>query len=261
MTRPLPALILAVTLAVAAAIHPAAADDFADLVFDPRPGAQLPLNEAFIDEQGRAAALGDYFTGKPVVLVLDYLRCKTLCGVTLEHLTTALGALSVELGRDYQLVAISIDPRDKPADAEAAKAKYLALYGRAGGESGAHFLTGDGTGARRVAATIGFRYRFDAALDQYIHPAGFVIAAPDGRISRYMLTVGPAPAALQAALADAAAERVTDPLTRFLLLCHAEGAPLGRYDGPILVAFSLANLAAMAALIVLFGAIRRRRNG
>jgi len=261
MMRAFSVPILATMLAFGAAIHPAAADDFSDLAFDPRPGAQLPLKEVFIDEQGRMTALGNYFTGKPVVLVLDYLRCKALCGVTLEHLTAALGALPLELGRDYQLVGISIDPRDKPIDAAAAKAKYLALYGHAGGESGAHFLTGDGAGARRVAAAIGFRYRYDAALDQYIHPAGFVIATTDGRISRYMLTVGPAPATLQAALVDAAAARVTDPLTRFLLLCHVEGAPLGRYDGPILVAFSLANLAAMAALIVLFGTIRRRRNG
>ena len=261
MMRALQALIFTTMIAFGAVNRPAVADDFSDLGFDPRPGAQLPLEETFVDEQGRAVALGSYFTGRPVVLILDYLRCKTLCGVTLEHLMASLGALPVELGRDYQLVAISIDPRDKPSDAAAAKAKYLALYARAGGESGAHFLTGDEAGARRVAAAIGFRYRYDAALDQYIHPAGFVIASPDGRISHYVLAVGPAAAELQAGLGDAAAARVIDPLTRLLLLCHIKSAPLGRYDGPILVAFSLANIAAMVVLTVLFGAIRRRRHG
>ncbi len=72
--------------------------------------------------------LGRFFAGKPVVLVLDYLRCKTLCGLTLEGLAAGLGALPLDAGRDFQVVVISIDPRDKPADVAAAKAKYLGIY-------------------------------------------------------------------------------------------------------------------------------------
>ncbi len=254
------ALALVSMIAAGAVERRAWAEDFSDLAFDPRSGAQLPLAESFVDERGQAVTLGRYFNGKPVVVILDYLRCKTLCGLTLAHVMTALGALPLEAGRDYQFVALSIDPRDRPADAGAAKARYLALYGRAG-DSGVHFLTGSGEGSRRVAEAIGFRYRYDAALDQYVHPAGFVIAASDGRVGRYVLAVAPSPAELEGDLRDAAAGRADGPLKRFFLLCRVEGAALGRYTAPILVAFGLANLAAGVGLIVLFGAIRRRLAG
>ncbi len=257
MKRAALALALASMIGLGAAEPRAVADDFSDLAFDPRPGALLPIGDGFVDERGQAVTLGGYFSGKPVIVVLDYLRCKTLCGLTLAHVMTALGALPLAAGRDYQFLAMSIDPRDRPADAAAAKEKYLALYGRAA-DSGMHFLTGEGAGARRIADAIGFHYRYDAALDQYVHPAGFVIAAPDGRISRYVLAVAPSPGELERDLRDAAAGRADGPLKQFLLLCRVEGAPLGRYSAPILAAFALANLAAGVGLIVLFVAIRRR---
>ncbi len=237
-----------------------AGDDLSDFAFQPHPGAHLPLGFNLIDEQGRAAALGQYFAGKPVVLVLEYLRCKTLCGLTLENVVAALDPLPLDAGRDFQVVAISIDPRDTPADAVAAKAKYLAGYRHPGGDEGWHFLTGPQPVLQRIADTIGFRYRYDAALGQYLHPAGFVVAAPDGSISRYMLDPNLHPSDLRAGLADAAQGRASGPLTRLLLLCRGGGTRLGRYTLPIEAAFALANLAGITALIVIFAAIRRRRH-
>jgi protein SCO1/2 len=105
-----------------------AGEEFSEFAFRPHLGAHLPLASDFVDDQGSVAPLGRFFAGKPVVLVLDYLRCKTLCGLTLENLATGLGALPLDAGRDFQVVVISIDPRDKPGDIAAAKAKYLGIY-------------------------------------------------------------------------------------------------------------------------------------
>jgi protein SCO1/2 len=238
-----------------------AGGDPLDFAFQPHPGTPLPLDVDLIDEQGRAVALQHFFTGKPVVLVLEYLRCKTLCGLTLENVVAALEALPLDAGRDFQVVAVSIDPRDTSEDAAAAKTKYLARYRHSGMADGWHFLTGRKQALQRVAETVGFPYRYDAELDQYLHPAGFVLAAPDGRISRYMLNLGMNPADLRAGIADAAQGRALDPLTRLLLLCHFDGAPLGRYTAPIEAAFLAANIAGITALIAVFAAIRRRRHG
>lgn len=259
--------VVAALLAVVLAFSPggtaaAAADgDFSDLAFRPHPGARLPLGLAFVDDQGGAVALGQFFTGTPVVLVLEYLRCKTLCGLTLEHIVAELDALPLDAGRDFQVVAISIDRRDMPADAAAAKAKYLAGYHHVGASAGWHFLTGAEPQVQRIADTVGFPYRYDAELDQYLHPAGFVLAAPDGSISRYMPDLDAARSDLQAALADASQGRALDPLARLWLLCRGNGAPSGRYTGPIMAAFALANIAGLAALVAVFAAIRRRRHG
>jgi protein SCO1/2 len=254
------AWLLSIWLLGAASAPPAlAGTPLADFAFQPHPGAALPLRVSLRDEQGRAQSLAAFFTGKPVVLVLDYLRCRTLCGVTLERLVAALDTLPLDAGSDFNLVAISIDPRDMPEDAEAAKAKYLAGYRHPGGERGLHFLTGSEAAVRTVADAVGFPYEYDAALDQYIHPAGFVIATPDGRISRYVLGIDPGAAELRASLAEAARGEHHDVLDRILLLCHAAGLPTGRYSGPILAAFAAANIAGTAVLIGVFAAIRRRR--
>jgi protein SCO1/2 len=237
-----------------------AGEDFFEFAFLPHPGARLPLASEFVDDQGRVMPLGRFFAGKPVVLVLDYLQCKTLCGLTLENLAAGLGELPLAAGRDFQIVVISIDPRDKLADIAAAKAKYLGMYHHPAGDDGWHFVTGPQPVVQRVADIVGFPYRYEPALDQYIHPAGFVIAAPDGSVSRYLLGVNPQPTELQNALADAAQGKAVGLLTRLLLLCHGDTPQPGRYSLAIEGAFVSANLIAMIGGIAVFLVIRRRRH-
>lgn len=238
------------------------ANDLASLSFQPHPGARLPLTETLVDEKGRAVELGSYFTKSPVILVLEYLHCTSLCGVTLRALVgDTLRRLPLQPGRDYQLVAISIDPRDKPNDAAAAAAKYIALLDRGDGKAGVHFLTGKPAAVHRIAATIGFPYRYDSLLDAYIHPAGFVVAAPDGVISRYVEGFIASSSDLIAAFADAEQDKSQGPLARLLVLCHIQGAPLGRWTAPVMAAFIAAEIGAGLATIAVFAAVRRRRFG
>lgn len=263
MRRPLLALALAIVASMQCG-EAGAAVNLDDFAFQPHPGAQLPLTVPLRDESGRSVNLATYFTGKPVVLVLEYLRCRTLCGVTLTNIVAALEALPPAATGDYQMVAVSIDPRDQPADAAAAKRKYLSPYGGAGGAA-AHFLVGAAAATEQLADTIGFPYRYDPELDQYVHPAGFVIATPDGRISRYIFSVAPRPAELQAGLVAAAAGKAQSQraslLTRVLLFCHSVGLPVGRYSLAIEGAFALADLAAVIAMVGLFAMLKRRRRG
>ncbi len=261
MSATLSAIILALLVASDLAGGALASDDLSDFAFQPHPGARLPLASQFVGEHGRAVTLGEFFAGKPVVVVLDYLRCKTLCGLTLDNLITALDALPLDAGRDFQVVVVSIDPRDTPADVEAFKVEHLTAYHHATGGKGWHFLTGSQAAVRGVAETVGFPFHYETALDQYIHPAGFIVAAPDGAISRYMLGVGMQPSDLRAALADAAEGRAVSLVTRLLLLCHGDTPQLGRYSLAIEAGFVLANLMVMIAGVTVFAAIRRRRHG
>jgi protein SCO1/2 len=112
-----------------------------------------------------------------------------------------------------------------------------------------------------IAEAVGFPYRYDRLLDTYIHPAGFVIVSPTGRVSRYVEGVAISPPALVGALADAEQDKSQGPLTRLLLFCHAQVGPLGRFTVPVLTAFTIANIAAGLGLVVLFAAIWRRAHG
>jgi protein SCO1 len=237
------------------------ADALAGLAFREHPGAHLPLDAVLRDEDGEPVRLGRFFTGKPVVLVLDYLGCKTLCGLVLGDLVAALDALPLDAGRDFQVVAVSIDPRDTPAAARAAKAAHLAQYRHPGAAQGWHFLTGTEPSVRRVADAVGFPYRYDPAIDQYAHPAGVVLAAPDGTIARYLLGVGYRPDDLRLGLAEAGRGRVTSVLSHLLLLCYGYDPQQGRYTPAITAAMMAINLGAMLAAAAIMVAVWRKRRG
>ena len=256
-------LLFAITLMLSPVAPPrtASAKELSEFVFQPHPGAHLPLAAALVDEEGRPVLLGRFFSGKPVVLVLDYPRCNTLCGLTLDNLVAALDALPLDAGRDFQVVVISIDPRDSPTDLAAAKVKSLAASRYRRGDDGWHFLTGSQPAVRNVAAAVGFPYRYEPALGQYIHPAGFVVAAPDGTISQYLFGVDTRSADLRAALTGAAQGRAVSIVERLLLVCHGKDPNLGRLILTIEAAFIVANLMAMAGGAAAFVAIRRRRGG
>jgi protein SCO1 len=219
------------------------------LYLETRPRGRLPLDAQVADERGQTVALGTFFSGKPVVLAFQYLRCKTICGVALGQLAEAAAGL------DATVVAISIDPRDTPADAGKAKARYA--------ESGAgkwHFLTGPEAAVRPIADAAGFRYRYDPATDQYIHSIGYLVAAADGTISSYLPEVGLAPAQIRTALTATATRQNPAPFERLLLLCFG-GAPHGRFTGLIETALVLFNLAGVLAAIGMFAWTRRHRHG
>jgi len=251
---------LTVTLMAPAAPPPAAIGTrgTSDLALRPHPGVRLPLATRLVDQSGRPVALGEYFGSSPVILVFEYLGCRSLCGVTLRSLVEALRGLPLEAGGDYELVAVSIDPREQVADALAAQAKYAVLLDGGGSTRGLHFLTAPSVAeVRKIADAVGFPYRYDALLDAYIHPAGFVIATPDGVVSRYVEGVAISQPDLGGALADARQGRPPGPLTRLLLFCNPRGAPLGRFTAAVLTALTIADIAAGLTAVGIFVAIRR----
>jgi len=203
--------------------------DTRDLGFRQHMGAALPEEVTLRDGTGRWVRLSDFFRGEPVVLVLDYLRCRNLCGVVLEHTAKALALTPLTAGRDYQVVAISIDPRDGPAESREARMKYLAGL-PAASAAGWHFLTGPEASVRAVADAVGFHYRYDPAIDQFAHPAGIMIVTPRGTIARYLLGVGFRPLDLRLGLTEAARGRISSPVADLLLLCYCYDPGTGRYS-------------------------------
>ncbi len=199
------------------------------LRFTQHMGAPLPLDTQFRDGNGQPVYLRDYFGARPVVLVLEYLRCRSLCGVVLKDAARALAGIPLVPGRDYQVVAVSIDPRDTPADALAARKEYLTAM-PAQAAKGWHFLTGPITSIRAIADAVGFPFRYDPKLDQYAHPAGITVVTAQGRISRYLLGVGYRPLDARLALSEAAAGRVSSAATDLLLLCYCYDPETGRYS-------------------------------
>ena len=85
-----------------------------DVGFDQRLNERLPLDATFRDEHGNTVSLGKYFGTKPVVLAFAYYECPMLCTQILNGLTTSLRVLTETVGREFEVVVLSFDPRETP---------------------------------------------------------------------------------------------------------------------------------------------------
>jgi protein SCO1/2 len=197
--------------------------------FDQRLGETIPLDIALRDEAGRAVRLGDYFGTRPVVLTLVYYECPMLCTLTLNSLSSALATLAFDIGKEFDVVTVSFDPREKPPLAAGKKKAYLSRYGRPGAEAGWHFLTGDREDLARLTSAVGFRYQWDEEIRQFAHPSGLVVLTPEGRIARYLYGIEYAPKDLRLALVEASERRIGTPVDQAMLFCYQYNPATGRY--------------------------------
>src|SRR5690606_32994181 len=138
--------------------------------------------------RGQGVGLGKYFKqGKPIVLTLNYSDCPGLCVAQLDMLVDTLRDLSgAELGEDFEILTVSIDPLETPEKAARTKAKYIGLLSGDGAQRGWHFLTGKQADIAKLADAVGFRYSYDKANQRYNHAAATYFLSADGRICRYL---------------------------------------------------------------------------
>ncbi|MDQ3171048.1 MAG: SCO family protein, partial [Acidobacteriota bacterium] len=208
----------------------------------------LPLGETFTDESGKQVALSSYFnTGRPVVLALVYYECPMLCTQVLNGLTGALETLSLDAGKDFDVIALSFDPKEKAPLAKAKKIAYMGRYGRPGTEHGWHFLTGSAESIKAVTSAVGFRYAFDEETGQFAHGALITVLTPEGRISRYLYGIDYGGRDLRLALVEASSGKIATPVDRALLYCYHWDPTTGRYG------FVVMNLVRGAGVLTLLG--------
>jgi protein SCO1/2 len=253
-------LLLVLLLALPRLASGATAPDLSGVAYEPRPGAQIPLAAQLKDDDGREVRLSDLMAGKPLILTLIYFRCPNICGVTRAGLFGALAASGMIPGRDYTLVALSIDPSETPADAKDAKAGEIQRHSVSEAERHWHFLTGPREALQATEDAVGFHDRFDPDLKQIIHPVGVVFATPAGVVSSYILGVGYGPADLRLGVTRAAQGRIASAPAPVLLLCFNYDPVTGRYTVAIIKLLRLFAVLTVATIAVtLWLAFRRER--
>lgn len=230
-----------------------------DIGIDQRLDAPVPLDLAFRDEFGRTVRLSHYFGRRPVILALVYYNCPMLCTQVLNGLVSALRVMSLDAGRDFDVVAVSFDARDKPADAAAKKNAYVTRYQRPGSDAGWHFLTGDREAIAALARSVGFRFRYDPERDQFAHASAIFVLTPGGRLSRYFYGIEYAPRDLRLALVESSAGRIGNPADQVLLYCFHYDPKAGKYGAVVINIVRLAGVATLLVLGASFFLMSRRR--
>jgi len=210
-------------------------------------GAQIPLDLPFVDESGQQVTLRRY-SGKPVILAMVYFQCPSLCSMVLNGVLRSTKALEMTAGNQYEVVAISFDPRETPEIAAAKKKSYVETYARQGAEQGWHFLTGPETSSKALADAVGFRYVYDALTNQYAHSSAIMILTPAGRITRYFYGIDYPARDVRLGLVEASSENIGTPTDQVLLYCFHYDPTTGKY------ALAVMNVLRLAALVT-FGVL------
>jgi protein SCO1 len=209
---------------------------------------QIPPGLAFRDETGRTVTLGDYFSKKPMILNLVYYQCPMLCGEVLTGLESALRVLKFDVGKEFDVLTVSFDPKETPAMAAAKKAEYLKRYGRPGAAAGWHFLTGPAGSIDALTKAAGFQYQYDPKSGQFAHATAIMILTPGGKIAQYYYGVEFAPKDLRLGLIQASENKIGTVVDQVLLYCFHYDPDTGKYGAII---SRVLQLAAGATVLIL----------
>jgi protein SCO1 len=228
---------------------------------DQKLNAQIPLDLSFRDEKGNPVTLRQFFGRRPVILTLVYYQCPMLCTFVLNGVLNSAKQLPFDIGKDYEVVTVSIDPTERPVLADAKHIMYAGLYGRPGAMSGWHFLTGEEASIRQLADSVGFRYVYDKASEQYGHASGVMVLTPEGRVSRYFYGIEYPPRDLRLALVEASGEKIGTPVDAILLACYHYDPTTGKYGLVITHVMRLAGIATVVAICGMVLVLRRKEHG
>lgn len=233
--------------------------DLEDVRIDQRLDESLPLDAVFRDENGTRVKLGAYFGGKPVVLALVYYSCPMLCNQVLNGMTSGLDVLKAfSVGKEFEVVTVSFDPRETPELARQKKETYIKWYKREGAAEGWHFLTGDQPNIDRLTEAAGFHYKWDEKTTQFIHASGIMIATPDGKLARYFYGIEYAPKDLRLGLVEASAGKIGSPVDQLLLYCYHYDPASGKYGAAVLNIMRMGGILTVIAVIAMFVVFRIR---
>lgn len=227
-----------------------------DVSIDQKLDSSIPLDLMFRDEHGQAVTLGQYFGSKPVILTLVYYNCPMLCTQVLNGLDRSLEQIPMSIGKDFNVVTVSIDPTEKPVLAEAKQAVYMGMYNRPGAAQGWHFLTGEQSQIKQLADAVGFHYAYDPDSKQYAHASVIMLLTPEGKISRYFYGVTYPERDMRLGLVEASEGKIGSPVDQVLLFCYHYDPHTGKYGLLISRVMQLAGLATVLVggffLILLF---------
>jgi protein SCO1 len=215
---------------------------------DQKIGGQIPLDTPFKNEDGKDIHLGDYFTDKPVALVMIQLRCTMLCTEEMQVLMSSLRAMKFTPGKEFNLLIVSIDPREGPENSAAQKEAYVTSLNRPEAAKGWHFLTGSKESVDKLADAVGYHYVYDKTTDQFAHPDGVMIATPSGKLSRYFVRLSYPPRDLRLAMVEASEGKVGSILDAVALRCFHYNPATGKYSVELLGVLQIAGVATIIAM-------------
>jgi len=215
-----------------------------------RLGQPVPADLPFTDENDRTVTLAQVSHGRPIVLALVYYNCTMLCNQILNGVVRGLRPLALQPGKDFDIVAISIDPKEGPGLASGKRDHYVRTYSRSASTAGWHFLTGPDTSIRAVADAVGFHYRYDPQTQLFLHASGVMVITPGHRVARYFYGVEYEPKDLKLGLIEASGNRIGSRVDQILLFCYHYDPTQAKYSASVLNLMQAGAAGTLVALAI-----------
>lgn len=224
-------------------------------------GQRVDTGLTFTDERGYPFALRQLFPGeRPVILLLGYYTCPSMCGQVLDATLEALNEVDLEPGTDYQLLNVSIDPRETAEVALARKNTFLPKFKKIGAADGWRVCVGDEDSVRRLADEVGFRYFWSEHTNQYAHPPAVVFLSKTGVVSRVIVNTVYDPADIRLALVEASEGTLGDFWDQVRLNCLTFDSRTNSYSLAAMTLLRIGGAVTLLALaIMIFVLVRRER--
>jgi protein SCO1/2 len=228
--------------------------DLQQVEVSPTPGARVPVDLPWKNESGDIVGIRQAMAGRPALLVFADYTCSSLCGPILTFVADALDKSDL-LPDDYRLVVLGIDAKDGPGEAAVMKRERISDDAVA---FSTIFLTADEATIRQTADAVGYRFIYDAAHDQFAHPAAVLVLTGDGRVTRVLSGLGISPNDFRLALVEAGQGRIGTFRDQVRLLCYGFDPTTGIYTVSIYRALAISSALAVVVLAAGIGWLSRR---
>jgi len=189
-----------------------------EIGIDEKIGQTIPLDVEFFDEKGYLVALKDVIK-KPTILNFVYYRCPGICSPILIELTTIVNHIDLEMGRDFQILTVSFDEREKPELAAAKRENYFGLLKKQIPDDSWKFLTGDSAAIHRLTDAAGFMFKREG--NDFLHAGAIIAVSPEGKIARYLYGTQYLPFDVKMAITEASEGRTGPTITKILSYCYS----------------------------------------
>ena len=192
----------------------------AQMKIEQKLGSQVPADARFNDDRGKSITFGSILGRRPIILLPMFFQCRGICGKETDNLLKTIARMEDKaVGRDYDVVLLSIHPEETSELAHNKKVSLLKVMKGDTNDAGYHFLTGEMAEIRKVTNAVGFGFDYDPKDGRINHPAGLMILTPDGRVSQYLMGAEYARKEVEQALAVASQEKVGRKVETVLLGC------------------------------------------